>query len=76
MALLSAALSARAPAISTTKRRKKNDMNFKFKIPGSPVATIIAALLIVAIVLLIVETNRRERTPGEKIERALDELQR
>jgi hypothetical protein len=51
-------------------------MNFKFKIPGSPVATIIAALLIVAIVLLIVETNRRERTPGEKIERALDELQR
>lgn len=51
-------------------------MDLNLKSTGSPIAIAIAVLLIVIVILLAVDMNRRDRTIGEKIENAVEELQK
>ena len=51
-------------------------MDTKFKIPGGRMTMIIALLLVVIIIMLAVDMRQRDRSFGDKIENAVEELQR
>ncbi|MFN7113319.1 MAG: hypothetical protein ACK4PK_03065 [Alphaproteobacteria bacterium] len=51
-------------------------MDVKFKIPGGRITMVITLLLLVIIIMLAVDMRKRDRSFGDKIENAMQELQR
>lgn len=51
-------------------------MDFKFPVSGDRWAGLIAVLLIVIVVILVLNMQQRERTIGDKVQDAVEELQK